>query len=132
MATHFDETHHLVISTDDARSGVTGHNVRYVLFTSMTGVVLAFTAIAIYFGFNRLNKSLEAALARTPSDVIQSIAPYGAIIFLGACIGAALLGIWNLAAGRSGDDSESFMRARVVTQFALICVIMAMLYVSQT
>jgi hypothetical protein len=35
-----------------------------------------------------------------------------------------------LIAGRSEDDSESFMRARVVTQFAPICIIMAMLYFS--
>ena len=132
MATHYDEQHHLVISGVDARGGVTGHNVRYVLAASMSGVILAFTAIAIYFGFDRLHQSFSAALARHPSEVLQSLAPYAAIIFLGACIGAALLGIWSLIAGRSEDDSEGFMRARVVTQFALICIIMAMLYVSTT
>ena len=104
--------------------------MRYVLAASMSGVILAFTAIAIYFGFDRLQQSFSAALARHPSEIIQSLAPYAAIIFLSACVGAALLGVWSLIAGRSEDDSESFMRARVVTQFALICIIMAMLYFS--
>ncbi len=132
MATHYDETHHLVIDGDDARSGVTGHNVRYVLFFSMAGVILAFTAIGVYFGFDRLQEGFTAALARNPSEVIRAIAPYGAIIFLGSVLGAVMLGVWNLVAGHSEDDSESFMRRRVTTQFALICIMMAMLYVSQT
>jgi hypothetical protein len=104
--------------------------VRYVLAASMAGVILAFMAIAVYFGFDRLQQSFSAALAKHPSAIIQSLAPYAAIIFLGACVGAALLGVWSLIAGRSEDDSEGFMRLRVVTQFALICIIMAMLYVS--
>lgn len=131
MATHYDETHHLVIDGDDARSGVTGHNVRYVLFASMTGVILAFTAIAVYFGFDRLQQSFAVALERNPSEMIRAIAPYGAIIFLGSVLGSVMLGVWNLIAGHSEDDSESFMRMRVVTQFALICIMMAMLYVSR-
>ena len=130
MATHYDETHHLIVSDDDARSAVTGHNVRYVLAASMTGVIIAFAAIAVYQGFDRLQQGLSAALARSPSEMVQSLAPYAAIVFLGAVIGGLLLGIWSLVAGRSEDDSESFMRARVVTQFALICVIMALLYMS--
>ena len=36
-----------------------------------------------------------------------------------------------LIGGRSEDDSQSFMRARVVGQFALICVIMAIWSISQ-
>jgi len=130
MAAHYDEQHHLVISGVDARGGVTGHNERNVLAASMSGVILAFTAIAIYFGFDRLQQSFSAALARHPSEIIQGLAPHAAIIFLSACVGAGLLGIWSLIAGRSEDDSESFMRARIVTQFALICIIMAMLYIS--
>lgn len=40
----------IVKSTDDARAGVTGHHVRYVLGFGLAGVVLAFVVIAIYFG----------------------------------------------------------------------------------
>jgi hypothetical protein len=50
MTAHYDEIHGLVISGDDARGGVTGHNARYVLAASMTGIVAAFAAVAIYFG----------------------------------------------------------------------------------
>lgn len=130
MAAYYDESHHLVISEDDVRGGVTGHNVRYVLALSMTGVIVAFAAIAVYFGFDALSARLHAAFARHPSEIIQSLAPYAAIIFASAIVGGLLLGIWNIVAGRSEDDSESFMRARVVTQFAIICAIMAMLYIS--
>jgi hypothetical protein len=130
MATHYDETHHLVISDDEARGGVTGHNVRYVLALSMTGVIAAYVALAIYWGFDGFLQSISAAFARSPSQILQGLAPYAAILLLGAIAGGLALGVWNLIAGRSEDDSEGFMRARVATQFALICVIMAMLYVT--
>ena len=63
MATHYDDTHHLIIDGDDARSGVTGHNVRYVLALGMTGVIAAFAAIAIYFGYDALHARVMAALS---------------------------------------------------------------------
>jgi hypothetical protein len=34
-----------VLSTDQARQGVTGHNVRYVLGIGLTGAVIGFVAI---------------------------------------------------------------------------------------
>jgi hypothetical protein len=40
----------VVISTDDARAGVTGHHVRYVLGFGLAGVIVAFALIGIYFG----------------------------------------------------------------------------------
>lgn len=130
MAAYYDKSHHLVISDDEARSGVTGHNVRYVLALSMTGVIAAFAAIAIYWGFDRLTERLSAAFTRHPWEIVQSFAPYAAIVLAGAIIAGLALGIWNVVAGHSEDDSESFMRARVATQFAIVCVIMAILYVS--
>jgi hypothetical protein len=40
-----------VVSTTQARQGVTGHNVRYVLGFSMLGIVVAFAIIYLfYFG----------------------------------------------------------------------------------
>jgi hypothetical protein len=41
----------VVKSTDDARAGVTGHGVRYVLGYGLAGVILAFVALSVYFGF---------------------------------------------------------------------------------
>jgi hypothetical protein len=37
------------ISTDDAREGVTGHNVRYVLGLGLAGAILALIAVGVYF-----------------------------------------------------------------------------------
>jgi Hypoxia induced protein conserved region len=51
-------------------------------------------------------------------------------VFAGAIGTGLLLGLWNMISGHSEDDSQSFMRFRVAAQFATICVIMAMLYVS--
>lgn len=130
MAAFYDATHHLVISGDEARGGVTGHNVRYVLAISMTGVIAAFAVIGLYWGYDSLQQSLVAAFARSPAEVLRNLVPYAAIFLAGVIAGGLALGIWNLIGGRSEDDSESFMRARVATQFALVCVIMALLYVS--
>jgi hypothetical protein len=130
MATFYDDTHPIEISDDDARGGVTGHNVRYVLALGMTGVIAAFAAIAIYFGFDALHERATAALARSPSEMLQAFAPYAAIVLCGAIGVGLLLGIWNLISGPSAHAGQSLMRLRVVTQFALICVIMALFYVS--
>jgi len=132
MAAFYDETQHLVISDNEARGGVTGHNVRYVLAFGMTGVILAFAAIALYFGYDAIQARLSVALSSHPSEIVRFLAPYGASVLFGAIGGGLALGIWNMVAGRSADDSERFMRLRVVTQFALICVIMAMLYAAQS
>jgi Flp pilus assembly protein TadB len=48
MPQHQDEP--VVETTTEARSGVTGHNVRYVLVFSLCGVIVAFVAILWYFG----------------------------------------------------------------------------------
>ena len=40
----------VVKSTDDARAGVTGHGVRYVLGFGLAGAVLAFVVFGVYFG----------------------------------------------------------------------------------
>jgi TRAP-type C4-dicarboxylate transport system permease small subunit len=130
MATPYDHTHDITLSDDDARAGVTGHNVRYVLAFGLTGVIAAFAAIAIYFGFDTLHDRASAALAQSPSELLRAFAPYAAIVLAGAIGIGLLLGIWNLISGRSEDASQSFMRLRVVTQFVLVCVIMAILSVS--
>lgn len=134
MATHFDQTHDeahgIVISDDDARGGVTGHHVRYVLAYSMTAVIAAFAGIAIYNGFDRLQAKFSAVLSQHPSEVLRAFAPYAAIVLAGAIGVGLMLGLWNLISGRSEDGSQGFMRFRVAAQFALVCVIMAMFYVS--
>lgn len=130
MASPVHYPDHIEISADDARGGETGHNVRYVLAYGLTGVIAAFGAIAIYFGFDELHNRISAALAQNPSAVAQAFAPYAAILLAGAIALGLLLGFWNILAGRTEDGSQSFMRLRVAGQFVLISVIMAMFWVS--
>jgi len=45
------QTQHPVVSTQEARQGATGHNVRYVLGFGTAAVILAFIVVYIvYFG----------------------------------------------------------------------------------
>jgi hypothetical protein len=37
-------------STADARAGVTGHGVRYVLGFALAGAIVAFVVLSVYFG----------------------------------------------------------------------------------
>ncbi len=129
MAT-YDDAHHITLSGDEARSGVTGHNVRYVLAFGMTGVIAAFAAIASYFGFDALHERASAALAQSPYEILRAFAGYAAMVLVGAIVAGLLLGVWNAISGQSESGSQTFMRARVAAQFALICVIMAMMYIS--
>lgn len=130
MATPYRDDQRIVISDTDARGGVTGQNVRFVLAYGLTGVVAAFAAIAIYAGFDRLQTGLAAAFSQSPSAVLQAAAPYAGILFAGAVVAGLLLGLWNILSGHTSSGSQSFMRMRVVGQFVLIGVIMAMLLVS--
>lgn len=130
MATAYDQTRPVIISDDDVRGGVTGHNVRYVLAFGMTGVIAAFAAIAIYFGFDQLHERASAAFSQSPVALLQAFAPYAAAVLIGAIGAGLLLGIWNMLSGKTESPSQSFMRLRVVTQFALICVILAILWIS--
>ena len=118
------------MSDEAVRTGVTGHNVRYVLAAGMTGVVSAFAAIAIYFGYDALQGRMSEALSQNPSEVVRGLAPYAAVLAIGAVATALLLGIWTLVAGRDDDASQTGMRLRVVGQFVIVCIIMTMLYMS--
>ena len=40
----------IIKSKNEARAGVTGHHVRYVLAFGITGIIVAFLLLAHYFG----------------------------------------------------------------------------------
>jgi len=44
-----DEQHRTVVTTQQARQGATGHNVRYVLGFSLAAVIIAFAAIYLAY-----------------------------------------------------------------------------------
>ncbi len=132
MTTYIDEKNHIIISDVDARGGVTGHNVHYVLEFGLAGIVAAFAIIAVYAGYDHLQTKLSAVFSRALDGGLSALAPYAAIIFIGAIGVGLLLGAWNLLSGRSSNGSQRFMRARVVTQFIIVSVIAAMTYVSMS
>jgi hypothetical protein len=39
------------ISTNKAKGGITGHHVRYVLAFGLVGIIIAFIAMSLFFGF---------------------------------------------------------------------------------
>jgi hypothetical protein len=44
-STKLHESERLVLGTDEARQGVTGHNVRYVLSFGLLAVIVGFAAV---------------------------------------------------------------------------------------
>jgi uncharacterized membrane protein len=118
------------VTQDDARAGVTGHNVRYVLAFGLGGVIAAFVAIGIYFGYDNIAERLSQALAQDPVTMIRDAAPYALILALGGATGVLLYSLWTYASGPSENATQTGMRARVVIQFTVVCIIMAMLYLS--
>lgn len=130
MPTTVDKLDQIVISDEDARGGVTGHNVRYVLGLGLTGVIAMLGAIALYLGYDRVEAGLAQALAQSPSEVIRAFAPYAALVIMAAIMAGLLLGLWNMISGRTENATQTGMRVRVVTQFAIISAVLAALYVS--
>lgn len=113
---------------DDARSGVTGHNVRYVLLYGLVGVITAFIAIAVYSNFDGITEFVMAALSRDPAEVAREIAPFAVVFLSGALATLVLFTIWNLILGTSQSASQRIMRLRVILQFVIICAMGGMLY----
>ncbi len=120
----------MLVNEDEARAGVTGHNVRYVLAFGLAGVIAAFAAIGIYNGYDRLAASLSQAFSRDPVAVLMDSAPYVLAAMLGITGAYLLLSLWSLLAGPTDNATQTGMRARVVTQFTVICAIMAGLYLA--
>ena len=117
------------LSEDAARAGVTGHHVRAVLAFGLAGVIVAFIAIAVYYGFDRLAQAF-LRFASDPLSSFQNNVAYAFVIVIAAVGAVLLLGLWNSVAGQSADTSQWGMRIRVVLQFAIICAAMAILYLS--
>jgi hypothetical protein len=126
MANNEDEAP-VVISETEARAGVTGHHVRYVLAFGLAGSLIAFVVIALYYGYDRLTQTIAEKWAGIDASLLAS---YAALVAIAVVAAALLLGLWDMVAGRSPNTSQRVMRWRVVLQFVAICLAMAALYVS--
>ena len=123
MAKNEDEVP-AVISKNEARAGVTGHNVRYVLAFGLAGSIIAFAFIGLYFGYGKLTQIMSTWIDPT------TLVSYAVIIALAVVATVLLLGLWDMVSGRSLNTSQRVMRWRVVLQFIAICLVMAVLYFS--
>ena len=126
MAKNEDEVP-VVISENEARGGVTGNHVRYVLAFGLAGSIIAFVVVGLYFGYRTLAQMISQMSTRIDPTMLVS---YAMTIALGVGATALLLGLWDMVWGRSLNTSQRVMRWRVVLQFIAICLIMAALYMS--
>jgi len=117
----------VVLSKDEARAGVTGHHVRYVLAFGLAGSLIAFVVIALYYGYDQLTQTISQKWARIDATLLASYAVLIAVAIVAAVL---LLGLWDMLSGRSLNTSQRVMRWRVVLQFIAICLAMAALYIS--
>jgi hypothetical protein len=119
----------VILSTDEARAGVTGHHVRYVLAFGLAGSLIAFLVIGLYYGYGALTEMLAAMFA-APGSLGQRILFFAIPLALAAVATVLLLGLGNMVWGRSASTSQSLMRWRVVLQFIALCLVMAALFLS--
>jgi hypothetical protein len=119
----------VVLSTDEARAGVTGHHVRYVLAFGLLGSLIAFLIIGLYYGFGASTQSVAAMFAGE-GTLAQRLILIAVPLALLAVATVLLLGLRNMVWGRSAVTSQRLMRWRVALQFIALCLVMAALYLS--
>ncbi len=119
MAEHEDEAP-IVLSENEARAGVTGHHVRYVLAFGLLGSLIAFIGIVLYFGHRRLAQTISELSSRMEPALVAS---YAVLVALAIAAAVLLIGLWDMVAGRSANTSQQVMRLRVVLQLIAICVV---------
>jgi hypothetical protein len=113
-----------IISTDEARAGVTGHHVRYVLGFGLAGVVIAFVILGLYFSYSRLMQ----IISQTPIKLDLTNAVFLVVpIALAGVMAALVLGLWNTT---RPEVSQKWMRWRVILQFIALCLVMVGFYLS--
>jgi hypoxia induced protein len=115
----------ITITAHEARAGLHEHRVHYVLAFGLAGGVIAFVAVGLYFGYDKLTQTIsQTSLPSDPTALVS----YAILIALAAVGTALLIGLWNMVLGGSSNTSQNVMRWRVVLQFIALCLVMAALY----
>ena len=115
------------ITGNEARAGLHEHRVHYVLAFGLAGGIIAFLAVGLYFGYDKLSQAIsQTSLPSDPTTLIS----YAILIALAAVGIVLLLRLFNLMLGGSLNTSQRVMRWRVVLQFIALCLVMAALYLS--
>jgi Hypoxia induced protein conserved region len=113
------------ITGNEARAGLHEHRAHYVLAFGLAGGIIAFVAVGLYFGYDKLTQTIsQMSLPSNPTTLVSY-----AILIAFAVIGAVLLhGLWSMVSGGSLNTSQRVMRWRVVLQFIALCLVVAALY----
>src|SRR5262245_52054289 len=115
----------IIITAHEARAGLHEHRVHYVLAFGLAGGILAFVAVGLYFGYDKLTQTIsQTSLPSDPTALVS----YAILIALAAVGTALLVGLWNIVLGGSSNTIQKVMRWRVVLQFIALCLVMAALY----
>jgi vacuolar-type H+-ATPase subunit I/STV1 len=83
----------VVVSETEARAGVTGHHVRYVLAFGLAGSLIAFVVLALYYGYDSLAQAISQKWAALNVTLVAS---YAVLIALAVVSAALLLGFWDM------------------------------------
>jgi len=113
------------ITGNEARAGLHEHRAHYVLAFGLAGGIIAFVAVGLYFGYDKLTQTISQT--SLPSDPITLVS-YAILIALAAVGTVLLLRLWNMMSGGSLNTSQKVMRWRVVLQFIALCLVMVALY----
>ena len=115
----------IVITGNQARGGLHEHRAHYVLAFGLAGGIIAFAAVGLYFGYDKLTQTIsQMSLPSDPTALVY----YAILIALAAVGTVLLLRLWNMMSGGSLNTSQRVMRWRVVLQFIALCLVMAALY----
>ena len=117
----------IFITGNEARGGVHEHRLHYVLAFGLAGGIIAFVAVGLYFGYDKLTQTISQT--SLPSDSTTLIS-FAILIGLAAIGIVLLLGLWSMVSGGSLNISQRVMRWRVVLQFIALCLVMGALYLS--
>jgi hypothetical protein len=117
----------ILITGNEARGGLHEHRAHYVLAFGLAGGIVAFVAVGLYFGYDKLAQTIsQTSLPANPTKLIAYV-----ILVALAAVGIVLLhGLWSMVLGGSPNTSQRVMRWRVVLQFIALCLVMATLYLS--
>jgi hypothetical protein len=116
----------IVITGNEARGGLHEHRAHYVLAFGLAGGFIAFVAIGLYFGYDKLTQTISQTSLPSDPTLVSC-----AILIALAAVGTVLLhGLWSMVSGGSLNTSQRVMRWRVVLQFIALCLAMAALYLS--
>jgi Hypoxia induced protein conserved region len=117
----------IVITGNEARGGLHEHRVHYVLAFGLAAGIIAFVAVGLYFGYDKLTQTISQTSLPSDSTTLLSFAILLALAATGVVL---LLGLWRMVSGGSLNTSQRVMRWRVVLQFIALCLVMGALYLS--